>query len=105
MQLAKDILNKAADLIEEKGHCKERFKDDDGKMCMMGAVTEAFISQPFSWNQEDELASTLWEAVYDEIGHDNLVSTWNDDPERQPYEVINALRFAAKRIEDTDAGS
>ena len=104
MQLAKDILNKAADLIEEKGHCKERFKDDDGSMCMMYAVTAA-TPRFNSWNQANGVGDTLWEAVYDEIGHDNLVSIWNDDPERQPYEVINALRFAAKRIEDTDAGS
>lgn len=35
------ILHKAADLIEQRGHCKEALEDRHGALCMGGAVNVA----------------------------------------------------------------
>lgn len=36
-----DNLNRAADIMIERGHCKRNYRDRDGRVCLLGAVYTA----------------------------------------------------------------
>jgi hypothetical protein len=86
-----EILTRAADLIDERGHCKGRNEDSDGRLCVYGAMREA--SDAFV---DAEYAFGLAAARFSQhIGYD-LVALWNDDELRTEEEVLDALRGAAE---------
>lgn len=86
-----EILAKAADLIDERGHCKRVSEDLDGRLCVYGALrkaTEQFVDQ-------DRVFGAAAERISEHLGGD-LVAIWNDYPERTKEEVVSALRSAAE---------
>jgi hypothetical protein len=85
----RDVLHRAADLLEEFGWCQGRAGSKaDGAMCAGGAVIEAvadFRNGPNFW--------TTWSRFCEKYRG----TSWNDAPGRTKEEVVTALREAAER--------
>lgn len=86
-----DVLNRAADLIEEKGLAKRVFAAADGSHCAWGAMLEAGYALG---ELSLEAAETLMLAV---VPRGESIPFWNDRPERTQAQVVAKLREAADR--------
>lgn len=107
-----ETLNKAADLLEKKGHTKFTRQDENG-MCILGALLAAKKLNPFSASGQ---VLTEMALVYDNLrfttvpdsddnnayGHCYAklceVVFWNNADARTGQDVINALRETAKGL-------
>ena len=93
-----EILNGAADLIEDSGLGKgEYFNRHSGCYCTMGAL----VAQA-GWDGQSipgfQLLQDVWaaaEAISAKLGDSDIVG-WNDADERTTEEVVTALREAAE---------
>ncbi|MGH9163934.1 MAG: DUF6197 family protein [Acidimicrobiales bacterium] len=91
-------LERAAELIEERGWCRGHFRNDDGRICLDFALITADLVN-------NERARTC---VSDELAArgvlcDNLVM-WNDFYATEAAEVVGLLRDAARRWETVPTG-
>ena len=84
-------LERAADLIEQRGWCQGRFKDDDGRICLDFALISADLERNADarWCVSKELQARG-------VSCDGLVS-WNDGQARDKSEVVELLRQSARR--------
>ncbi len=83
------VMLKAADYIEEHGHCKHVLCDDKGAVCIRGALIRV---GSFTQLTKAELRLKEFGIPWNErVG----VVDWNNAPERTGEEVIAALRAAA----------
>ncbi|NED57833.1 hypothetical protein G3I24_43970 [Micromonospora aurantiaca] len=104
-----DILTGAATLIEARGKCAREYRDDDGRLCTVGAMREvAFgnaLTAPTHYKVDAvtrEHYLTAHQAMQNGIG-DRSVTNWSDD---QPAEVVvAALRTAAVGLSTAGARS
>lgn len=82
--LASEVFSKAADYVEEHGHCKKVAVNQYGQVCLLGAIGKSgYLSMSIVRNYISQATGVkMW---FD----------WNDAPERTPKEVINALRLAS----------
>jgi hypothetical protein len=111
------FLDAAADHIERHGHWKGAAQGPDRQACFYGALGAvvpldcyAEISRPIVRAMAEELGVTprteLLEQVKDKptvlrvlwSGVGVSITRWNDHPDREPSEVIDRMRFAAKRL-------
>jgi hypothetical protein len=83
------VLMRAAEIIRERGWCQHNLKDSIGRMCMVGAITEAQSCLGIS------AAGRAQDAVRHELQINGFISDWNNAPERTADEVIQALESAA----------
>lgn len=107
-----DILDKAADLIEQRGHAKRVHVTKAGCLCASGAMYAAVGMEPvpgqrecgrwpsFDWSRSLEVAE-----AYDWFGAwlkrsgfkaDTDAVQWNDRKIRTKEEVVSTLRAAAQ---------
>jgi putative intracellular protease/amidase len=97
MSTVADVLDRAADVIAERGHCKGDYEGPDGSVCAIGALLVAIAggpADPLNARQfHTYMSARDWAS--DVVG--NAVARWNDAPERTADEVIAALREAARR--------
>ena len=88
-----EVLNKAADILEEKGWCQRDFRDSSGRRCVMRAIEDAalLLGNLDACNVEEKFRQYL--------GVNSLIK-WNDDPraERNAAQVITKLRECANAI-------
>jgi hypothetical protein len=92
-----EILTRAADLIDKRGHAKRAYQTSDGALCLRGAVIKA-VSLRFSFKRcslTPAAAQVAIAAFRRHIGCYGEI-TWNDAPERTKEEVVTALRGAAE---------
>jgi hypothetical protein len=105
------VLEQAADLIENVGHCKGVASIYDGNgttaYCALGAISKAAMSANFG-----SLYAAATNALKVEIWGNPLrqyedIARWNDKPERTAAEVIDTFRHAAKDLRNRsgDAGA
>ena len=91
----KRTLKRAVAIIELRGWCQDRFRDFDGRCCIVGAIAEAsYENDPAIWNDTELTAK---KRVRDHLGLSEVLDLmqWNDAPERKKEEVIAALKAAA----------
>lgn len=104
----------AVEVVRTRGHAKGTLKDNNGCVCLLGALNAAAFGGPTLWDGGD--LTECWEPVaYDLLKHlpETLtpavaavttpvgrVVTWNDEAERTPEEVINLFERAAKAQEE-----
>lgn len=97
MSTLKDLVLKAADLIEERGHAKEWYCNQDGALCIMGALSVAFQDSDHRVSQV--VSAVRWGAglgVHVGGGHHTMdIIRWNDAPSRVKDDVVTALRRGA----------
>lgn len=102
-----EVLNGAADRIEEFGHYKGDYGDDPWnsktcRVCLWGALYAAVAGDPFAEVGYDDVpvlrpvVGALLNML--NIGHGFELGEWNDAPERTPEDVVGLLREAAKRV-------
>jgi hypothetical protein len=81
------VLFDAADVVERRGHCKNKYMDDQGRVCLQGAIVAAAGMQLH--------AVTTRLRYYLNLPPGMTTSDWNNRPERTSEEVVAALRGAA----------
>lgn len=84
------ILEKAADLIEERGLAHGELQDDKGRLCAWGALT-VVCRRLHSFGQEDDAAEFLITLL--PASADGRISVWNDKAKKSA--VVSKLRKAA----------
>ncbi len=89
--LASDTVEKAADLLRERGWTQHTFEDSQGRLCVVGALHHA------SSGAYNALASETYNAIAKCLGRGDL-PLWNDAPERTQAEVEDKLMEAAKAL-------
>lgn len=107
----RDVLLKAADLLETYGHVKHTRVDHRGSMCILGAIDAAQNENkgrprltspdtPLTYQVSDVVAATLGLHVglHEGVGADSrhAIVAWNNSNERTAQEVIDVLRLAAR---------
>lgn len=92
---AAELLERTAEVITERGHCKGRLQDERGRVCLIGGVHVAADTLD-SPNQDvrtealDALRAYLGlQFIYD-------LPAWNNAPGREPHEVTDTCRHVAK---------
>jgi hypothetical protein len=101
MSTVADVLDRAADVIVERGHHKGSYEGWDGTVCAGGALRVAITGKPFTRFTGAGEAVTYMSArdrLCDLLG--SPIARWNDAPDRTADEVIAALREAARRERD-----
>lgn len=102
-----EILENAADLLEVHGWCQDRSRDDEGRMCAMGALYQSTFG-PGVWEcpsrveydtEHGYLEATR--ALNRKIGTQRSIPGWNDNSERTADEVIEAIKATAKDIRNS----
>lgn len=95
----RDMLHRAADLIEEFGWTQGSqgmpccHRDGRGQLCYLGAIVQAAYDLGLKCRNGDEMA---WAATF--TGEDAVNAySWNDNLRRRPAEVVARLREAADR--------
>lgn len=89
---AAKILLKAADLIEQRGHCKNAYQSMDGRLCALGAIR---VASGFDANSLSCYSVVNTPAMRVALAVDDSVHFWNDEPERTAAEVVATLRSVA----------
>lgn len=106
-----DILDKAADLIEERGHAKRVHVTKRGCLCSAGAMYAAAGIEPV----QGQRAPDSWQTWRAELDYDVMRAydwfgdwlkrsgvditdavQWNDKVKRTKEEVVSTLRAAAE---------
>jgi len=77
---------KAIEIIEQKGWCQGKLMNNQGEVCMAGAIQMATY-------QSVALQGKALKLMHKTLG--TLISRWNDAPERTKDEVIAKLREIA----------
>lgn len=105
-----DLLERAADLIEEHGWTRREFQSNTGCLCVMGAIGLAWDGVPSASLVLGTLSSTKYQAVralaaeiaplrYDFPA--NTVTSWNDGSAKSKRQVASYMRRAAKKLRAT----
>ena len=95
-----DVLERAADYIDEHGWCQERYTTDGVKCCAAGAINMVTTGDPgITRVNEYHIAryvalETLGDVIEENDGWGS-VSEWNDHPGRTQAEVVAKLREVA----------
>jgi hypothetical protein len=109
----------AADIMAERGHCKNALTDEEGRLCLEGALRVAtgytLEPIPFPCSSEekesfDNWSLLLWRpvagAARDLLHLDDStrtccsVSGYNDHPDTTKEDVVLLLKRAGKKLEE-----
>lgn len=86
----KNVLKKAADIIETGGWCQGVMKTDDGCRCAFSAMREA-ANQIYP--APSDAARVMLDAQKHLISHvGSSVTRWNDHPQQTKEDVMRVLR-------------
>lgn len=85
------ILLRAADLIEQRGWTQGRAEDNEGRLCMLGAISVAASHTVFD---AYKAGTTAAGALYHYLG--GPIPAWNDNAHVTKADVLRALRAAAR---------
>jgi hypothetical protein len=95
-----DVLRRAAQIHAERGGCKGRFKDGDGRVCMWGAI-EAAVDE-----QSQTVATMITERQIEQAMQRRFATSapypgvdWNDLPATTDLDVQKVLLRAADDAE------
>ena len=104
MNLA-EVAGKAADLMATYGHVKCTAQDDEGRMCIGGAVSMALTGDAYgAWQSDDfwEVLQNAGEILFErgavKAADCSIPVWWNNRPETTEGEVIALLRETARRL-------
>lgn len=93
------LLLKAAAYMEEHGHCRGILWNDEGNVCLMGALLACSVSKDLH-RANDPMTHSCLDLVGNHLrevySYDRDPITWNNLPDRKAEEVINALRATAE---------
>ena len=101
-----EILLRAAELIEKRGWCQDRYSNDKGCLCPLGAMRVATGYR--AGTENEQCLGKIRPAVFRIGDLDNCnISDWNDAPGQTKENVIATMRACAAiwraKQENTDA--
>lgn len=91
-----EIMDRAADLLDEHGWCRNSYELQTGEMCVVGALDRAAMQTDES-DTFDDTVSFLMTTV----GKD--VTAWNDNICEDHYMATELLRSEAKRYREENS--
>lgn len=97
MTTAADILYEAARLVATKGLAKGRYLDEEGRLCLMGAMFRAQRGSGVDKYVAENALAREFDAM---AGTSMGMSQWNDLHETTSDDVIDLFKRAAKRVEN-----
>ncbi len=92
-----EALERAAALIERRGWCRGKFRDEHGRVCLDFALLAAGRE-----HNEEARRYVEEELTARGLGGAGVV-VWNDDHARDEEEVLDVLRHAARRSQARSA--
>lgn len=95
----RELLNAAADTIEERGLCKHTMHGPGGTICTVGAINHGVIGKV---NGFDILCSAL-AALEKHLGVERIASEWNDLDDTTQNDVVQTLRKVAATFPEETA--
>ena len=105
-----EVLERAADVIERDGWCRNEITTPDGRVCLVGAIERAAFGRDYEsgpvTDQEWDLRCGAVSAANRAItGCDSMsaAARWNDNEAKDQYDVIDLLRHTAKDIRNGEA--
>lgn len=90
MEKTSDILNRAAEVMMERGHCKEALNGDNGEVCLAGSLLAVLDETEYSFGRFIKAKRFVAEAC-----GERYIETWNDRTETTEAMAIGALHEAA----------
>ena len=109
-QESAEILERAAELLETRGWCRDTYSNEAGQHCAMGALSTVAADTMHRIEYADALA--VLAAALLRSGHVrgdlgewplSVVVQWNDYPFRTADEVIETLKLVAKDLRNEAA--
>lgn len=94
-----EVLDDAADYIEEHGWCQGSLFSQTGSVCAEGALRKASglrLSQPMG---DNGVAHQAWDSLHRFIGRN--IPTWNDDDTTTEELVTKTMRACAADLRGT----
>lgn len=121
MKKTSEILSRASELLDQKGWCQGTLVNDQGNMCMMGALSTAMQEDRLTENspesddviferrisEERAVVQALSLSIYGANAYafdvicTNPIPEWNDRPERSVEDVKLAFKKAINYAENT----
>lgn len=91
----RELLLRAADIMERRGHCRGDYEDADGRVCLQGALRVAHQGHA-KWlpSVSNTPIRNAAHALSLSLGSPSFI--WNDEPGRTQAEAVAALRGAAR---------
>jgi hypothetical protein len=81
---ARALAGAAGDYIASYGWCQFSYRQDNGRVCLTGAINRSAF-EPYPFARSEELRGYLADALGREA------TPWNDDPSRTQGEVVGVL--------------
>src|SRR5208282_4300495 len=117
---ASEIAYKAAKIMSERGHCKDRLEDENGAVCHQGALLLAFHPRErlipegrtlYGWDLTEEEKARLDEInatgarILEAMGDNNHlgVVSFNNNLRTSGEDVILLLKESGRILEEEDA--
>lgn len=103
-----DVLDRAADLLEERGWTRYTLESDTGCLCAVGAINVAWFGKPRGsvvsgvWEcgsiQEQAISALVTEVSPYAIEPRYGVMDWNDEFAKNKRQVVATMRRVAKKL-------
>ena len=90
-----DVLDGAADLLEERGWCQNDYETPEGQMCLAAALTESALRYHQSWSVA-LAAAVEARGVVMKATRTRSVPAYNDADGRTLPEILTLVRGLAK---------
>lgn len=91
-----EVVEKAIEILDDKGWCQNNFVNPDGKVCLEEALGRA------NWivSKNSVMPEDVYSGVRETTGISKyaFLSEWNDRPERTVEEVKDVLMRTAKQF-------
>ncbi len=104
--LTSEVLRKAREVLETRGHCKGILSNPSGHVCALGAIYAAVTGDPFRWappDIEDAACNYIVDAadilVERDVSNPCAVVDWNNAKSRRKGQVLAAFARAAELAE------
>ncbi len=95
---AAEALSKARDVLAERGWCQRTYQDQDGRVCLVTALTYAAgVDEGEAWSEAYGLLGR--------VSGEPVLSAWNDDPSRSYEDVVLALKEAEELALEQEAAA
>jgi len=93
----RDVLERAADLIERRGLNKGGYSGDDGSLCVFGAINMAVSGKPNAASYTPHPAAVVvQQSLWSEPLERCSITRYNDHPETTGAMVVTKLREVAR---------
>ena len=102
MKFDRAFWHRVADTIAERGHCRNELTDENGAVCLAGAIHCVIHGDPFVHFEHRTEAVAALETVSKRLrlrGDASFAVYWNNEIAKDGQEVIDVLRKIAETAE------